>query len=375
MEGTVVKNCPALVYPPSHRHNNNATNDDQGLDVIRARKSSPALPLYAMHNNDTMLGASDETHTIKLLTDFVVRCIKHDDKDERCDPLPSAQKDDQTDCSGDQNASATTPPPTTTTTTTTTTRTNRAPDILHCAGTILSVNILGKYNWRRTFTLDQAVANPFTMFSFVPLRGVEFVVPSAMMEWQACMQGLFEWMNRAALGYQYVNESIARDKALRLFWCSTLVLLQFTEYEHEQGAALLPPSAGTGERRRRRNWTPLPQFSNSSRVRQTSVSVSRGANPNAVRKAIATLQNFQMGISVPDGVEVDDMNLTYPFNEVWNAAQTLMVNGMGNAEGYKRDWFKELLASSAVSVSSTLLASKYAPPSSPLPYPSTPASV
>lgn len=66
------------------------------------------------------------------------------------------------------------------------------------------------------------------------------------------------------------------------------------------------------------------------------------------------LQNFQMAVTVPDTVLVR-AELSFPFDIVWIVTQDILARIGGQQGEQKREWFKELLSSSAVTVAATLL--------------------
>lgn len=409
LEGTVVKNCSSLVFPPlaeqqrnrrSHTQtttastppatdatnkNNNKRNYQVTLDVPEARRgSSTFLPVYVTYSDDsTGFLASDASESVRLLHDFSVTYTEPRTETARpthpTHPTHPAQQTAKQELDPDAPA-------------TSQTQTIQTTRNLRCTGRVLSVDILGASNWRRTFTLDCLAANPTGMMVYVPVRGVGFVVPGSPIAWQSAMQGLFEWMNRAALDIQHVSESVVREKALRVFWWSAALLAwrqqgmdsqQPPEVSLSRGQVAPQQPGGEGTKRRRREtWTALPQMSTTSRPaprlgggnRRSDLSHSPSSSsattsttpqptplsPRGTNEAITMLQNFQMGISVPDRVEVDGMHmtLTYPFDEVWKASHALMSNVMDEDDGDKREWFKELLASTAVSVCAALQANR-----------------
>jgi hypothetical protein len=223
------------------------------------------------------------------------------------------------------------------------------------------------------------------------------------------MQGLFEWMGKATADQQHVTSWAAREKAVRVFWWAALLHIEFGPPAF---SPLLPPpapapaptpsdpSGGRGgggkwakkqqqQQQQKRGaaggrgrgggrgggggrlggtagggaWIAPPhQPSSSSSYRTTKSTVGTTTTLNqaqarrgaALASAISMLQNFQMAVTVPDNVMVQ-AELFFPFDVIWIVTQDILSRIGGPQRDQKREWFKELLSSSAVTVAATLL--------------------
>ena len=376
VQGTVVKNCSALVYPPLSEQRRNQgqkpdraqllANNKETLDITEARYATGTTKsIFVTSNEDNMYMSSDATDSMNLMCDFTVKYVDNNDNDK------DGEKEKK----------------------------------IRSTAKILSVDIPAASNWRPGYIMNEIRRDPMRVTKHIIVRGVDIVVPGTEMAWEAAMQGLFEWMNRAALMIQPVTASIAKEKAVRMFWWSALLMFEQLKTENSSGpkrklqwipmdhlsttnhsahfkgnkrsklaASAAAASAAAASTSTTVEPTVLPSVAVPSVApsvepapapsRVISIDAETKMNQKKMSEVVDTLQRFQMGISVPDQVHVAGMSesLSHPFDKVWNAANLLMDTMLvdeGN-EIWKskrcaqRTWFKELLASSAVTVSAAL---------------------
>lgn len=341
--GVVLKNSASLVMPIAH---DGTPQQRRGLEVADVRGALPFLPLYVSRTEPAH--PSDATR-LRLMYDFVIH--HHNAR--------SGAEGAEEDATGGDGDGGAPPPPS-------------PSSVLHSAACVLSVDVLGPADWRRTVLLDQVrdAGAASALLALPPVRGVVQVTWAPVLAWQGAMQGFFEWVHTNALGGGWrhrMDATTTRDRATRMLWWTALVHALDQSDAIERGAPPPPSPRGRGKKR---TWTVVPDMCSGGGGASGALAAGRGRLPHAHgatgaqaaqtvpgarrRRTLAMLMDLQMALSVPDGVEVSNMPgaLDAPFGDVWRATRALSATSLDTSE--KRDWLKEVLCCALVSLSTEL---------------------